>query len=55
MACGKRLLLISPGSSIGDHKIAERTDELLAEGPDNSDVISKLFMRQKTGEVLKMI
>lgn len=41
VACEKRLLLISPGSSIGDHKVAERTDELLIEPPDNSDVISE--------------
>lgn len=44
VACERRLLLISPGKSIGDHKVAERTDELLAEAPDNSDVISQYFL-----------
>jgi len=43
VACDRRLLLISPGRSIGDYKVAERTDELLAEAPDNSDVVGMYY------------
>ncbi|CAH0726848.1 unnamed protein product, partial [Brenthis ino] len=38
VALGRRLLLLNPGADIGAHRVAARTDDLLAEPPPKHDV-----------------
>ncbi|KAI5643252.1 hypothetical protein NE865_04670 [Phthorimaea operculella] len=46
-AVGNKLLLLNPGSDIGCHKVAERTDELLEEPPPQHDVVNVYSCREE--------